>query len=297
MKVCIGCGQKFTNETWQCTSCNFEPEVINGVYAFAPELASASDDIEPDFEGLYKHEVNSFWFRYRNSLIIRALQLYFPNAKNFLEIGCGTGFVLSGIESKLPRLSLFGSEIYCKGLEFAKKRLKRTVLFQMDACKIPFENEFDVIGAFDVLEHIQDDHIVLREMFKSVKNGGGVILTVPQHQLLWSFIDEISCHKRRYSMRELKTKLEAAGFGILYMTSFVTFLFPFMILSRFQQRYSSKKKNRNEVQTGLQISPMLNVFFENICKFEEKVLRSGVSFPFGGSLLAVAVKRDKRSIK
>ena len=45
--------------------------------------------------------------------------------------------------------------------------------FQMDARNIPFENEFDVIGVFDVLEHIEEDEIVFSQIFRAVKSGGG----------------------------------------------------------------------------------------------------------------------------
>ena len=64
-----------------------------------------------------------------------------------------------------------------------------------------------MIGAFDVLEHIADDELVLSQMHQAVRKGGGIILTVPQHSFLWSEIDEYSRHVRRYSVSELKLKL------------------------------------------------------------------------------------------
>ena len=97
-------------------------------------------------------------------MIVWALQRYFPQAQNFLEIGCGTGFVLAAIEQAFPKISLYGSEIFSQGLNFAQERLSRTQLFQMDAPQISCENEFDAIAAFDVLEHIKEDDVVLAQM-------------------------------------------------------------------------------------------------------------------------------------
>ena len=68
---------------------------------------------------------------------------------------------------------LWGREVFSAGLRLAADRLPGVDLFQMDARQIPFENEFDVIGAFDVLEHIRDDELVLSQMYRAVRQGGG----------------------------------------------------------------------------------------------------------------------------
>ena len=78
----------------------------------------------------------------------------------------------------------------------------------MDARRIPFEREFDVVGAFDVLEHIVEDEDVLGQMFKATRPGGGLLVTVPQHPFLWSASDEHAMHQRRYSRAELRRKVE-----------------------------------------------------------------------------------------
>jgi len=106
------------------------------LYSFCPGTCGFEAKF---FAQLVEVETNNFWFRSRNRLIIWALQRYFPDARHFLEIGCGTGFVLSGIQQAFPNLTLYGSEIFTKGLEFAAQRLPNTQLFQMDARHIPFE--------------------------------------------------------------------------------------------------------------------------------------------------------------
>ncbi len=136
----------------------------------------------------------------------------------------------------MPELNLQGSEVSLKGLRFAEKRLSRSKLFQMDARQIPFEDEFDVIGAFDVLEHIKEDTIALSAMYQATSKGGGVLLTVPQHPWLWSQADDYAHHVRRYQAKELKAKVENVGFQVIKIASFVSLLLPLMVLSRLQQK-------------------------------------------------------------
>jgi ubiquinone/menaquinone biosynthesis C-methylase UbiE len=126
------------------------------------------------FESLANLESRNFWFRSRNKLIAWAMARYFPHAKDVLEIGCGTGFVLSDLEALFPAMRLAGSDVQISGLARAARRIKSAALFQMDARRIPFEDEFDVIGAFDVLEHIKEDEQVLVQMHRAVKSGGGI---------------------------------------------------------------------------------------------------------------------------
>ena len=251
-------------------------------------MATAGDGFKPEyFEQLAPLEGANFWFRSRNRLIVQALNQNFPQAKNFFEIGCGTGFVLSAIEKEMPHLSLFGSEIHSAGLVYAEQRLKNVELFQMDARRIPFDNEFEVIGVFDVLEHIKEDERVLQQIFQAVKHGGGLMVTVPQHPFLWSLQDDYACHVRRYRAGELKDKVERAGFEVVKMTSFVSLLLPIMIVARLKKRNPALEY---DPLSELKIHFMLNALFEKILDLERWMLFSGLSFPFGGSLLLIARK-------
>jgi SAM-dependent methyltransferase len=288
MKVCTACGKQFDRSVWTCPSCGDTPKRIEGYLAFASELAEVSEGFEARFFAqLAQLEAGNFWFRSRNRLIIWVLQYYFPQAKSFLEIGCGTGFVLSGIERAFPSLKLYGSEIFTTGLDFAAQRLSRAELFQMDARKIPFENEFNVIGAFDVLEHIKEDGTVLSQMYRAVHNGGGIVLTVPQHPWLWSQADDYAHHVRRYSEQELKTQVEQAGFKVIRMTSFVSLLLPLMLISRLKQR---RPNPDYDVTSELRISGWINAILENILTLERTMIQFGISLPVGGSMLLVAKK-------
>lgn len=243
---------------------------------------------EKIFAELARLEKNNFWFVSRNKLIHWALSNYFSRAKNFLEIGCGTGFVLSSVEKRFPYLTCVGSEIFNAGLVFAHKRVKTASLIQMDARCIPYVDDFDIIGAFDVLEHISEDRLVLQQIYKALKPGGGLIITVPQHPFLWSKEDEYACHVRRYTRHELVHKVRESGFQILKITSFVSFLLPLMWMSRRLKR--KKSIEHHDVLSELKIPLFLNTIFKIIMMLEMVLIRMGIYFSWGGSLLLIAKK-------
>jgi SAM-dependent methyltransferase len=286
MKRCCQCHLSFELSRWNCPSCHHSPKEVDGFLAFSPELSDFNDGFELKlFEQLASLEAKNFWFRSRNQLVFWALKKYFPDAQSFLEVGCGTGYVLSGIETQFPDLKLQGSEIFTRGLNFASERLTNAELFQMDARNIPFDQEFDVIGAFDVIEHIQEDTLVLSELYRATKQG--ILLTVPQHPWLWSQADDYAHHVRRYRAQELKAKVEAAGFRIIRTTSFVSLLLPLMLASRLKQR---KPQQDYDLTAELDLSKGLNSTLEFVMNIERKLIQMGISFPAGGSLLLVAHK-------
>ncbi|PZV12601.1 MAG: SAM-dependent methyltransferase [Leptolyngbya sp.] len=288
MKRCLRCKTKFDGLKWSCPQCGYQPSRVGNHLSFAPNLAENGDTYEADFFAqLFELEAKNFWFRSRNQLLIWILKSTFASAQSFLEVGCGTGFVLSEVERSLPHLTSVGAELFATGLNFASHRLSKAELLQMDARFIPYDDQFDVVGAFDVLEHIPEDTVVLSEMYRSITPGGGLILTVPQHPWLWSHADTYAHHVRRYTATELRLKVENAGFQIIRMTSFMSFLLPLMFLSRLRQRQS---KAEYDPIAELKISGWLNTAFEIVLNLERMIIRSGLSLPFGGSLLLVAKK-------
>ncbi len=288
MKKCLPCNERFGDPGWKCPRCGFAPESKNGRWIFAPELSLQNDGFHvEDFELLSRAERDHFWFQSRNRLILWAIRRFFPGTPDFFEIGCGNGYVLEWLEKKEPRLALSGSEVYGSALDYAGQRLEKTTLFQMDARKIPFDNEFNLIGAFDVLEHIKEDETVLTQMYQAVKKGGGVILTVPQHKFLWSDSDKFSFHYRRYEADELRGKVEKAGFVFVAMSSFVSLLLPFMLVSRWMSKGKIKEIGP---KVELEIAPILNFVFKRVLDIERALIRMGLRLPFGGSLLLIAKK-------
>lgn len=293
MKLCVACRQPHQDADWRCPQCGHQPATRQGVRTFGSWETPEDQGFEAGFfANLARLEENSFWFKARNRLLIWLFGRHLPHAKNFLEIGAGTGYVLAGLSGAFPSVALHGSELFLEGLLFVRQRLpESTQLYQMDARQIPFVEEFDSIGAFDVLEHISEDEAVMAEMFTALRPGGKVFVTVPQHPFLWSAVDEFSHHKRRYTRPELLDKLRRAGFVLDYVSSFVSLIFPVLLLSRWLRRKQTAQSY--DPSTEYQLPQALSVLFELLMWLEFGLLRLGLRFPFGGSLVAVASKPAK----
>jgi SAM-dependent methyltransferase len=264
--------------------------MIDGFLAFAPSLASENAGFRVEyFDELARLEADNFWFRARNELILWALRQDIPDCRSFLEVGCGTGFVLGGIQAFDPSIRLSGSEIFTAGLRVAARRVPGARFWQMDARRIPFRDEFDVIGAFDVLEHIDEDTAVLAEVHAALRSGGAFMATVPQHPSLWSLQDDHARHVRRYTAAGLRRKVEAAGFDVVRLTSFVSLLLPVLIAARLRTR--GRQTDGFDAIDELRQPKAINTALEAVMTLERAIIRRGLSFPAGGSLLLVARKR------
>src|SRR5689334_12484305 len=105
MRICLACDARFESTTWRCPVCGHEPAFHGRWPVFAPEISTSNDGFSADhFANLFAAESGHFWFRSRNRVLLWALRRYFPDARSFLEIGCGTGYVLAGIHEALPQL-------------------------------------------------------------------------------------------------------------------------------------------------------------------------------------------------
>jgi SAM-dependent methyltransferase len=264
---------------------------IDGIRCYAPEVAQAYTDYPSEgFDLTAKEEARSFWCRTRNRVVTQVFRRFTDRTRplDVLDIGCGIGGVVGALR-KLPNLRLTGSEIYLQGLRYARARLPDVDFIQLDATNIPFRAAFDVISAFDVIEHIPDDELVMRQVREALRPKGLFIVTVPQYQWMWSSLDDIVHHKRRYSRRELIAKLNRSGFDVIYATSFLTILFPLMMLSRLKgnQRPPSVDKAK-DFSDSVKLPGPLNTLFDCVMRIDEALLRLGVTLPFGGSLLVVA---------
>jgi SAM-dependent methyltransferase len=292
VKRCLSCRKPFGGDGWQCRACGWAPSVMDGFLAFAPELALESESYPQGVDAqITSVEDNCFWFEGRKEVIAEALNRFFPEKRRFLEIGCGTGHVLSWLAKTRPRVRFAGSDVYLSSLRLARRRLPAAEFIQMDACRIPFQEEFDVVGAFDVLEHIEDDRTALSAMHMAIKPGGGLLLTVPQHKWLWSPADEAACHKRRYTRPELQKKVQEAGFEIMWMSSFITFLLPLMLLSRMRLKMARDRTNASVVNSELPMDGVANRFCKRVLDLERAALRRFSSFPIGGSIICAGKKK------
>ncbi|MGQ9864400.1 MAG: class I SAM-dependent methyltransferase [Bacteroidia bacterium] len=268
-----------------------ELTMIDGFKCYAPQLAFQNEGFDPQcFETLVGIEEKYFWFRARNQLLYNVFKKYLGSGgnKKVLEIGCGNGYVLQAL--KKLGYQLIGSEIYLSGLKNAQKRLPDIELIQMDARHMPFQNELDAIGAFDVLEHITEDFQVIQNVYVSLKPQGYFFITVPQYAWMWSYTDDYAKHKRRYTRKDLCQKLRKAGFEILFTTSFITLLFPLVFISRHIKKPKKLPSPEKALLDEFALPPWLNRLFYLITSLEVTWIKQGLSLPFGNSLLVVAKK-------
>ena len=147
-----------------------------------------------------------------------------------LDIGCGSGAAAQLLQQEFELL-LTGMDVNKLAIDASRERGIETL--QVDVTKLPnSEASQDFVLALDVIEHIEDRHVLLTEMYRVLKPGGQALITVPAHKWLWSHHDELNHHFRRYSKKILKEDLTAAGFSIKSLRWWNSILLPYIYFSR-----------------------------------------------------------------
>jgi len=245
------------------------------------------------FEQLAQVEDRHFWFRSRNRLIsslVRKLTSRLRPGYLVLEVGCGTGNVLRALRQACPDGKVVGLELWFDGLRFAQQR-SAGPLVQGDVRHCPFGKPFDLIGMFDVLEHIPQELETLTALRQALAPEGRLILTVPAHQYLWSYFDEAAHHCRRYSSQDIRERLTEAGFEVEFLSQFMTFIFPLVWLVRKisgRGKESGSEAARNLTSREFRVVPVLNELLTGLLNLEASWLSRGHHLPIGTSLIVVA---------
>jgi SAM-dependent methyltransferase len=226
-----------------------------------------------------------WWYRARReilaALIRRAIRP--PAGARILEIGCGTGHNLS-------MLGEFGHvdalELDDEARSFAEKRLGRSVMSAPlpELAGVP-DRHYDLIGAFDVIEHIDDDRAAIASIAARLKSGGKFFMTVPAHQWMWSAHDAVNHHKRRYSKGALRRLIEGSPLKLEQLSYFNSLLFPIAVA----ERLSSRLRGRDSADLTLPPAP-LNAALERTFAAERHLV-GRLPLPPGLSLFAVASAR------
>lgn len=237
-------------------------------------------------EFLLKVEENYFWFRVRNLIIRYLFERYLGKGPyKVMEVGAGNGIVLKALQPLGYQLT--AAELYLAGLKNLQKRLPEVELVQLNILKMPFTGAYDAIGAFDVIEHIEDDEIALQNLYQALRPGGYLFLSVPQYKFLWSYTDDYSGHKRRYTRHSLFPKLRRQGFEISYWNSYVFSLFPLILISRLRMGKKKASASFEDIRTEYDISSWTNALLYHILKMDYYLIRLGLRLPFGSSLMVV----------
>jgi SAM-dependent methyltransferase len=281
---------------WVCPSCGHAVIVREGIVLTAPALADTVSGFDPgDFDVLARAELTHFWFVARRRLLVALAAAYAPDARRFVELGCGSGNVLDVLARARAWQRIVGTDLHPSGLKWARERVASSVeLIQVDARHLPFGDAFDAVGAFDVIEHIAEDEQVIASVRSALVTGGVFLSTVPQHPSLWSLADTVSHHVRRYRRGELEAKLRAGGFDIVFSTSYAVSLLPLMAVSRLRARRTEPIDDvdaRTITRTELDVHPTLNRVLTSILNAEVALTQRGIRWPVGGSRVVVARKR------
>ena len=223
-----------------------------------------------------------WWYRARREVIAALIrrEAQPPPAARLLEVGAGTGH-------NLPMLSAFGEvdalEIDPAARAIAEKRLGKAVM----SAPLPelagvTERHYDLIGAFDVIEHIGDDEAAVAALATRLKPGGKLVLTVPAHQWMWSAHDVVNHHQRRYSKHTLKQLIDASPLTLQSLGYLNSLLFPVAVGARF----AGKLTGRDSSDDTLPPKP-LNWALERVFALERHLV-GRLPLPPGLSLFAVA---------
>jgi SAM-dependent methyltransferase len=244
-------------------------------------------DIE-EYEKIYKFEETNWWFKAKRRLILGYIKTILRKRKHpkIPDVGCG-----AGLNTKL--LSKFGQtygiDYSSEALKFCKSRGLKN-LKKASATKLPFkDNSFDVVGCFDVLYHkaIKNDMTAIKEIYRVCKKNGYFIMTDSAMMCLWSKHDVVQHSRTRYSTRDIKEKLEKAGFKIRKLSYYFFFIFPFLYVARKLDNILSK--NRNPNISVYDTNKITNYILDKLMLIEYFLLRI-TKLPFGSSVFCVAEK-------
>lgn len=238
-------------------------------------------------------EESHWWFVGRRAIIRSFLQRIVRDLKpaaagqavqdaalDILDVGCGTG-------ANLEMLSEFGQaagvDVSAEALSFCQARgLKNVKLGAAEA--LPYDdNSFDLATGLDVVEHLDDDLAGLKEMRRVLRRGGRTLLFVPAFMFLWGVQDDISNHRRRYTLNNLRRVVSEAGFEVERATYVNLSFFAPILLGRIFMRVTGlRPESENNITIGF-----LNGLMGKLLGAERGLLRY-LNFPFGVSIICVA---------
>ncbi len=234
------------------------------------------------YEQMAELDQRHWWYRARRevlaALIRRVAQP--PAEARILELGCGTGhnLMMLGEFGRVDALEL-DEEARVIAEERLGRRVMKAPLPELDGVR---EHHYDLIGAFDVIEHIDDDRGALQSIASRLKPGGKFVMTVPAHQWMWSAHDVVNHHKRRYSKARLKRLVAESPLRLDTVGYFNSLLFPLAIA----ERLSSKIRGKDEANLSLPPEP-INAILERAFAVERHLV-GRLPLPPGLSLFAVA---------
>ena len=242
-----------------------------------------------EYAVMFQVEDNYWWYRGLRTLLQQALGQYAPANARILDAGCGTGANLQLLQSYGDAVGIDISE---QAIAFCRARgIPADRAFLASLTDLPFADAFfDLVVSFDVICNIPDDVAAFREIGRVLKPGRRLVTQLPAYQWLWSTHDVAVGHQRRYALRELRAKVNAAGLEIERLTHTNALFLPFIIAGRLARRRSLHNGHAVQSDLATPLPPLVNGTLGAMAAAEMRVL-SRVNFPVGLSVLVVARKR------
>ncbi|MCS6886461.1 MAG: class I SAM-dependent methyltransferase [Acidobacteriota bacterium] len=236
---------------------------------------------------MFELENDYWWFVARRNLVVEVVNTLlagYDYKASIFDVGCGTGATLEAIQQYGE---VFGTDMAQAAIEFCRKRgLQRLAISRLEQLGYLSES-FDLVTALDVLEHVDQDLKAMAEIYRILKPGGAVVITVPAYGFLWSEHDEALHHRRRYAAYELRNKLSLVGFEIERCSYFIsTLFFPILIIRILQGIF---KKSTHPKTSLVRLPKLVNSLLIYLLKIEQLIFRY-INLPFGVSLVCIAKK-------
>lgn len=243
------------------------------------------------YKEYYNLERNHWWFVAREKILsnyigkLKKQNSLLSTKINILNVGCGTGRTSEWL-SKFGQVTSIEYDKFC--CEFAVEKTGLEII-NGSITELPFKNEtFDLVCAFDVIEHVENDQLAVNELKRVVKKEAVVLITVPAFMSLWSHHDVINHHFKRYKQKEIKTLFEKENEGIeIYSSYFNFFLFlPIYLFRKVSNLFQTGSKREGSGSDFEAFKPgIFNNILYQLMAFEGKIINKGISFPFGVSIL------------
>ena len=237
-----------------------------------------------EYEIMFRTEDTHWWYQALHDLVFAELKRALPlwPEKKILDAGCGTGAVLAKLGN--PERN-HGIDLSSEAIKFCHSRGLLNVM-QADVAKMPFSDEtFDAVICSSVLYHrwVRNVPAALQELRRVLKPGGLLLVNLPAHSFLHSKHDDLVFTARRFTRKETRDLLKAAGFNVVRINYWTTFLFPIAYLAR-TFRLSANGRDFGTETAG---SSLRNNAMKPLMRLE-RCLFSRLPMPFGVALFATA---------
>lgn len=226
-----------------------------------------------------------WWYRARARLLETVLRPYVGAADNVLDVGSADGPSVGWLRGSRAHVTL---DLDPRGLKVGEG-------VHGSALALPFANAaFDVVGAFDVLEHCEPEAVAVQEFARVLRPGGRLLLSVPAYQWAWSDFDEENGHYRRYTRPRAVAAVEASGLEVLRVSHAFASTFPLFVAERIARRVRRKLRSDGAVAAADVVSlprtsPPLDRLLTSLGSLDNRILQHR-DLPFGSSVVLAARK-------